>query len=98
MRCRGSADRAETSGPNLGGEGVNSNLAVVAFGLCCGCYWKWGLQASPVSSGFNALNLIVFVELSKSKAEIRLSPLDWLLRSLRCSTLRWSCNGTRRAG
>lgn len=97
MRYRGSAERAETSGPNLG-RGVNSNLAVVAFGLCCGCYWKWGLQASPVSFNFNALNLIVFVELSKSKEEIRLSPLDWLLRSLRCSTLRWSCSGTRRAG
>lgn len=34
------------------------------------------LQASPVSFTFNAFNLIVLVELSKTEEEVRLSTLD----------------------
>lgn len=34
------------------------------------------LQASPVSFTFNAFNLIVLAELSKTEEEVRLSTLD----------------------
>lgn len=79
MRHRGRVERAESLGELI--QGVNSDFAAVAFRLCCACYWKWGLggrrlQASPVSFTFNAFNLIVLVEFSKTEEEVRLSTLD----------------------
>lgn len=97
MRHRGRVERAESSGELI--RGVNSDLAAVAFGLCCACYWKSGggarLQGSPVSFTFNAFNLIVLVELSKTEEEVGLSPLDLADRFF---FLRWGFGRGGRAG
>lgn len=75
MRYRGSVERPATSGFHFGGK---QELVVVAFGLCCGSYRK-GLQASPVSPTFDAVNLIGFVDPNRTKRKLAFSPSEWLL-------------------
>lgn len=53
------------------------------------------LQASPVSFTFNAFNLIVLVELSKTEEEVGLSPLDLADTFF---FLLWGFGRCRRAG